>query len=209
MLHKHTKFDNICSSEDIYRSNIHRHFEPSLWPWLCSNPVFPQNTLAYDAVLSNQIWLQIYQQFRRNSRNSHILIIYALAVTLTLKTVNQFFCMTLWLMMMHKHTKFSIIQINIHLYTFTYILNLCWTLWLLMLYYRHAGPDFINLIFIPLSPCTKSNPANTLCVALFSARSINDPLKAAEISIFISYNQVDILIFDQVLALSTRRWGKV
>ena len=38
---------------------------------------------------------------------SGILIIQALSVTLTLKTVNQFFCMTLWLMMLHKHTKFG------------------------------------------------------------------------------------------------------
>ena len=25
----------------------------------CSNPIFPQGTLAYDAVLSNEVWLQI------------------------------------------------------------------------------------------------------------------------------------------------------
>ena len=62
---------------------------------------------AYDAVLSNQVWLQIDQQFRKYSRNSHILIILALPVTMTLKTVNQFFCMTLWLMMLHHHTKFG------------------------------------------------------------------------------------------------------
>ena len=30
----------------------------------CSNPIFPQDTLAYDAVLSNQVWLQMDQQFR-------------------------------------------------------------------------------------------------------------------------------------------------
>ena len=38
---------------------------------------------------------------------SGILIIQALSVTLTLKTVNQFFCMTLWLTMLHKHIKFG------------------------------------------------------------------------------------------------------
>ena len=53
-----------------------------------SNPTFfLQDTLAYDAVLSNQVWLLMDQQFGRYSRNSHILIILALAVTLTLKTV--------------------------------------------------------------------------------------------------------------------------
>ena len=30
----------------------------------CSNPTFPQDTLAYDAVLSNQVWSQTDQQFR-------------------------------------------------------------------------------------------------------------------------------------------------
>ena len=68
---------------------------------------FPQDTPAYDAVLSNQVWLQRNQHFRRYSRNSHILIISELAVTLTLKTVNQFFCVTLWLMMLYKYTKFG------------------------------------------------------------------------------------------------------
>ena len=41
----------------------------------CSNPIFPQDTPANDAVLPNQVWLQTYQQFRRYSRNSYILII--------------------------------------------------------------------------------------------------------------------------------------
>ena len=85
----------------------------SLTFWTCcdldlqpSNPIFQQDTLAYDAVLANQVWLQMDPQFRRYSKNSHILIIYVLAVTLTLKIVNQFFCMTHHLI--HCHTKFSI-----------------------------------------------------------------------------------------------------
>ena len=36
-----------------------------------SNSMFPQNTLAYDAVLQNQVWLQTDQFFRRYSENSH------------------------------------------------------------------------------------------------------------------------------------------
>ena len=35
------------------------------------NPIFPQDTLAYDAVPSNQVWLQTDQQFIRYSKNSH------------------------------------------------------------------------------------------------------------------------------------------
>ena len=46
----------------------------------CNNPIFQQDTLAYDAVLSNQVWLQADQQVRRYNRNSHILIIEDLAV---------------------------------------------------------------------------------------------------------------------------------
>ena len=38
-----------------------------------SNPIFPQDTPDYNAVLANKVWLQIDQQFRRYNRNSHIL----------------------------------------------------------------------------------------------------------------------------------------
>ena len=41
----------------------------------CSNPIFPQNTPSSDTVLPNQVWLQTDWQFRRFSRNTHILII--------------------------------------------------------------------------------------------------------------------------------------
>ena len=58
---------------------------------------------------------------------------------------------------------------------------------------RCAGPDFNNLISIPLSPRPKSTPDDTLLVALFNARSVDDPFKRAEISTFSSVNQVDIL----------------
>ena len=33
-----------------------------------SNPIFPQDTPAYDGVLSNQVWLQMDQHFRRYSK---------------------------------------------------------------------------------------------------------------------------------------------
>ena len=41
----------------------------------CSNPIFQQDTPAYDAVLTNQDWLQMDQQFRRESENNQILIV--------------------------------------------------------------------------------------------------------------------------------------
>ena len=37
--------------------------------------VFPQDTPAYDVILSSQVWLQTDQQFRRPCRNSHLLIV--------------------------------------------------------------------------------------------------------------------------------------
>ena len=52
-----TNILNLCSDLDLERSN----------------PIFPQNTPAYDAVLSNQVWLQMDQQFRRYSKNSLII----------------------------------------------------------------------------------------------------------------------------------------
>ena len=41
----------------------------------CSNPIFPQGHSGLYVVLANRVWLQTDQQFRRYSRNSHILII--------------------------------------------------------------------------------------------------------------------------------------
>ena len=37
----------------------------------CSNPIFQQGTLAYDAVVSNHVWLHTNQQFRRYNRKSY------------------------------------------------------------------------------------------------------------------------------------------
>ena len=77
MLHDHTKFGNkmFCDSENIIPTVTHilnLHCDLALER---SNPIFQQDTLAYDAVLSNQVWLQTNQQFRWYSRNNHILII--------------------------------------------------------------------------------------------------------------------------------------
>ena len=63
-------------SEDIVWANNHYilnfHCDLDLEH---SNPIFPQDTLAYDAVLPNQVWLQRNQEFRRYSKTIHILII--------------------------------------------------------------------------------------------------------------------------------------
>ena len=97
--HNNTKFGNKMFSglKDVIRTHAHNltlHCDLDLES---SNPVclfFPQDTPAYDAVLSNQVWWQMDQQFSRYSRNSHIVI-------LTLKIVNQFFCLTLHLILSH------------------------------------------------------------------------------------------------------------
>ena len=77
MLHHHTKFGNkmFCDSENIIQTNIYWHLNLRCDLDLeRSNPIFQQDTLAYDSVLSNQVWSQTDQQFGRYSRNNHILI---------------------------------------------------------------------------------------------------------------------------------------
>ena len=56
----------------------------------CCKPIFLQGALAYDSLSSDQAWLPKNQHFRRCSSQSPILIIRALAMTLTLKTENNF-----------------------------------------------------------------------------------------------------------------------
>ena len=67
LIHQNTKFGNkLCGGlEDIIWTNINiltLRYDLDL---NCSNSIFPQDTLAYDAKLSNQVWLQTEQQFRR------------------------------------------------------------------------------------------------------------------------------------------------
>ena len=105
MLHNNTRLGNkmICGSVDVIQTFT------DILNFCCdldferSNPIFPQDTLAYDTIPPNQVWLQTDQQFKRCSRNSHILIILAIAVTLTLKIVNQFLFMTHCLMILVKN----------------------------------------------------------------------------------------------------------
>ena len=74
MLHHHTEFGNktFCGSENIIQTFT------DIFNLCCdldlkhSNPIFPQGTPAYDAVLLNQVWSQTDQQFRRQNRNSPV-----------------------------------------------------------------------------------------------------------------------------------------
>ena len=74
--HHYTKFYTkmFCGSEDntgqIFTDIFNLRCDLDLEH---SNPIFPQDTLAYNVVLSNRVWLQTDQQFGRCSRNSHIL----------------------------------------------------------------------------------------------------------------------------------------
>ena len=77
MLHNHTRFGDKCS---VVQKILSGQTFTNILNLCCdldlerSNPIFPQDTPAYDAVLPSQVWLQMDQQFRRYSKNSHILI---------------------------------------------------------------------------------------------------------------------------------------
>ena len=97
ILHNHTISGSkmFCDSENIIQTFTDILNLRCAFGLKCSNPIFPQDTPAYDTLLSSQVWLQTDQQLRRYNRISHILITKPLAVTLTLNTVNQFFCLIL------------------------------------------------------------------------------------------------------------------
>ena len=108
--------DNIWTNTDILTLHCDLDLE-------CSNSIFSQDTLAYDDVSSDQVWLPRNQQFRRYSRKSQFDHM-SLSCDLSLEDSKQSFPhMTLWLMMLHYYTKFGnkmfcssedIIQKNIH-----------------------------------------------------------------------------------------------
>ena len=93
-MHDNTKFGNkmFGDLEDIIWTNMNiltlcYDRDPE-----CSNLFFSQDTLAYNVKSSDQVWLPRNQQFRKYSRKSHIWIIPALAVTLTLMTAHTKKC---------------------------------------------------------------------------------------------------------------------
>ena len=73
----------------------------------CSNPIFQQDTLSYDAILPNQIWLQTNQQFRRYNRKSYFDYI-SPRCDLDIEHNEPIFLHdTLWLMRLHYHNRFG------------------------------------------------------------------------------------------------------
>ena len=109
MMYQNTKFGNkmFGSLENIIWIDINILILRCDLDLECSSPIFRQDALAYDSLSSDQVWLPKIQQFRRYSSQSHNLIIWALAVILTLKITDIFFRMTLWLILLHHHTKFG------------------------------------------------------------------------------------------------------
>ena len=77
-----------------------------------SNPIFLHDNPAYDDAPSNQFCC------KRTSSSDDIftkpyLIKWSFTVTLTLKTANQYFWKTIWLMLMHYRIRFSISEDSI------------------------------------------------------------------------------------------------
>ena len=77
MIHHNTKFGNkmLGGLEDIIWTNINILILCCDLDLERSDPIFSQDTLAYNTVQSNQVWLQTNQQFRKCNKYSHILII--------------------------------------------------------------------------------------------------------------------------------------
>ena len=125
MMHQNTTFGNkiLGGLEDIIWTNINIltlccDLDPE-----CSNNYFHRTLASYD-ISSDQVWLPRNQQFRKYSRKSYFNHM-SPRCDLDLKDSNNniFFPMTLWLMILHHHTKFgtkmfcdseNIIQANIH-----------------------------------------------------------------------------------------------
>ena len=118
MMHHNTKFGDkwFSSSEDLIQTNIHWHFEVLLqpWPWIQQSFFFFFFTRRSGLLipLKRRNWLHNYGSAVQVIVESHILITWAITATLTLKTVNQFFHMTLPLIKMHHNTKFGYKRLN-------------------------------------------------------------------------------------------------
>ena len=113
---------NDASQHQVWKQNVwgfrryhldkHLHFDPLLWPWpwmqlsnffhtsLWFLMMHHQTKFGYQAINSSEIIAE-----------SHISVIWALAVTLTLKIPKtkqkKVFCMTLWLTILHHHINFG------------------------------------------------------------------------------------------------------
>ena len=69
MLHNHTKWSAVqkISSGQTFTDILNLCCDLHLQ---CNNHIFLWSSLAYDVILSNQVWLKTDQWFQRNSRNS-------------------------------------------------------------------------------------------------------------------------------------------
>ena len=157
MMHHNTDFGSkMCGGlENIIWINIDTLTLRCDLDFDCNNPIFPQGALAYDILSSDHVWLPKNQQFRRYSSQSNNLIIWALAVTLTLKTANNFcfewhsgsFCSITIPSLVTKCfvvQKITLDKYSLTFLTFSVTLTLSAviqfffrrTLWLIMLYYQ-------------------------------------------------------------------------
>ena len=108
--------------QKVQQQRRYRSHEHSLELWTSSvtltstttqksnNPLTRQSTLWWCAIKPSLLAEGISSS--ENILKSHILITLFLTVTLTLKTANQSFWKTIWLMMMHHHTKFGSKRFN-------------------------------------------------------------------------------------------------
>ena len=92
MMHHNTEFWNkmFGGLKNIIWVNIDNLTLRCDLDFECNNPIFPQDAFSYHNLSSDQVWYPKYQQFRRYSSQGNILIIWTLAMTLTLKTANNF-----------------------------------------------------------------------------------------------------------------------
>ena len=110
MLHQHTKFGYRRSAAEEISSRIHWNSEPCLWPspWpQHGNPIFSQDNphlmmMCHETKFSCKRISSSDDILKR-----HFLILVSITVALTLKTANQSFWKTIWLIMMHHHIKFG------------------------------------------------------------------------------------------------------
>ena len=94
--------------------------EPSLWPWPWrhqSEIVTQHSGSWWCTTYTKSVWLQKVSTNIQEMRKKQVYSVLTIwpwprIVTLTLKSRTQPFCITLWVMMTHHHTKFSCTQFS-------------------------------------------------------------------------------------------------
>ena len=85
---KQSYFDYISPSCDLDTNILNLYCDSNFER---NNPVLPQDTLAYEVVLPNQVWLQMDQQFRRYSKKQSYFDYISPCCDLDIEKSNQFF----------------------------------------------------------------------------------------------------------------------